>query len=68
MTDNNTEDFAELERKMEECARSEGSTILVCPECGSAGITYFMGMKTGVQYQCKDCGYVGAFILELDRD
>ena len=66
MTD--SEDFDELEKVIEEASNKHNPTILVCPHCGSTNVTYYMGMKTGVQYQCKDCDYVGAFIVEKDKD
>jgi predicted RNA-binding Zn-ribbon protein involved in translation (DUF1610 family) len=66
MTD--SEDFNELEKAIEEASKKRNQTILVCPQCGSTSVTYYMGMKTGVQYQCKDCDYVGAFIIEKDKD
>jgi predicted RNA-binding Zn-ribbon protein involved in translation (DUF1610 family) len=63
-----SEDFDELEKAIEEASKETNPTILVCPQCGSTNVTYYMGMKTGVQYQCKDCDYVGAFIIEKDKD
>ena len=62
------EDFNELERKIEEEAGKRTDSVLVCPQCNSTDVTYYMGLKTGVQYQCKECGYVGAFIIERDKE
>ncbi|MDF1556764.1 MAG: hypothetical protein P1P80_01075 [ANME-2 cluster archaeon] len=62
-----SDDFIELEKTMEAQSHSRASTILTCPVCGSTNITYYMGLKTGVQYQCKDCDYVGTFIIEQDK-
>lgn len=64
----NPEDFNELENMMEEESHRKTRTVLVCPQCDSTHVTYFMGMKTGVQYQCKECGYVGSFIIEREMD
>ncbi len=61
-------DFNELDRKIEEEARKRTDSVLVCPQCNSTNVTYYMGLKTGVQYQCKECGYVGAFIIERDKE
>ena len=62
------DDFIELEKKMEEVSHNRASTVLICPDCGSTNVTYYMGLKTGVQYQCKDCDYVGTFIIEQDKE
>lgn len=62
------DDFNELEKAIKEASSSNKRTVLVCPQCGSKNVTYYMGMKTGVQYQCKNCDYVGAFIIGKDRE
>lgn len=62
------ENFNELDREIELEARRKIDPVLVCPQCNSVNITYYMGLKTGVQYQCKECGYIGAFIIEKDRE
>ncbi len=41
-------------------------TILVCPVCKSTEITLDTGGITG-KYMCKNCGYVGSFVLELSE-
>ncbi len=38
--------------------------LLVCPECGSTEIELDTGGYTG-KYYCKNCGYVGSYILEM---
>ncbi|HIH87528.1 MAG TPA: hypothetical protein HA304_06450 [Methanosarcinales archaeon] len=62
------EDFNELERIIKEEAGKRTDSVLICPQCNSTDVTYYMGLKTGVQYQCKECGYVGAFIIERDKE
>lgn len=37
----------------------------ICPKCKSSNITLDMGGYSG-KYICKDCGYVGALVLEKD--
>ena len=37
---------------------------LVCPVCKSTEIELDAGGYTG-KYYCKNCGYVGSFILEM---
>jgi predicted RNA-binding Zn-ribbon protein involved in translation (DUF1610 family) len=44
--------------------RALSKTVLICPQCGSRNVTYWLGLKAGCQYQCKDCGYIGAFVIE----
>jgi predicted RNA-binding Zn-ribbon protein involved in translation (DUF1610 family) len=61
---NEPEDFDELERKIQEYNLERTGNILICPQCGSNNVTYYMGLKLGVQYQCKDCNYIGSFIIE----
>jgi len=39
---------------------------LICPECGSNEIMLNAGGRTG-KYECKKCGYFGAFIIEKDK-
>ncbi len=61
------EDIDAVEKEMlEDLKRTHGRRILVCPVCGSIEITYYMGLKTGYQYQCKSCNYVGALVLEME--
>jgi transposase-like protein len=40
--------------------------VLTCPHCGSAGLYYEAGLVTGYKYHCKDCDYVGAFVIEKE--
>jgi predicted RNA-binding Zn-ribbon protein involved in translation (DUF1610 family) len=43
-------------------------TVLTCPQCGSADLYYEAGLITGYKYHCKNCGYIGAFVIEKDLD
>jgi len=36
-----------------------------CPVCKKINIMLDLGGQTG-KYRCKDCGYVGALIIEED--
>ncbi|MFC1648465.1 hypothetical protein ACFL1B_03315 [Nanoarchaeota archaeon] len=36
---------------------------MICPQCTSNNITAYMGGQFG-KWQCKDCNYIGALILE----
>ncbi len=61
------DDIEAIEKEMlEELKRPHGRKILVCPVCGSNEVTYYMGLKTGYQYQCKRCNYMGALVLEKE--
>ena len=44
------------------------SSVLVCPQCGSADLYYEAALITGYKYHCKKCGYIGAFVIEKDID
>ena len=37
----------------------------ICPKCKSSDIIFNAGGQTG-KYECKNCGYVGAFIIEQE--
>jgi len=43
-------------------------TTKVCPVCGSSELYYELGAKLGFVYHCKNCGYVGSFIIEANED
>ncbi|MDO8727868.1 MAG: hypothetical protein Q7J35_17590 [Candidatus Methanoperedens sp.] len=63
------DDFDALEKEMLENKKvPRGKRILVCPICGSTEISYYLGLKTGYQYQCKHCNYVGALVLEMEPE
>ena len=39
----------------------------ICPNCESTNITLYMGGQFGT-YECKDCNYIGAFVIEKDEE
>ncbi len=41
-------------------------TVLTCPHCGGPNLYYEAGLVTGYKYHCKDCDYIGAFVIEKD--
>ncbi|MBO8178866.1 MAG: TFIIB-type zinc ribbon-containing protein [Archaeoglobus sp.] len=40
--------------------------ILICPVCKSKDVELDAGGYTG-KYYCKNCGYVGSFVLEMTK-
>ncbi len=42
--------------------------MLCCPSCGSTAVYRIAGGYVGELYRCKDCGYIGALILECDDE
>lgn len=40
--------------------------ILTCPECGSRNLFYEAAMMMGQMYHCRDCDYIGAFVVERE--
>jgi transposase-like protein len=42
--------------------------IEVCPVCSSSKLYYEVGGYMGKVYHCKDCGYIGAFIVEANEE
>jgi predicted RNA-binding Zn-ribbon protein involved in translation (DUF1610 family) len=47
-------------------AHIELFTMLYCPKCKSQEIFAVAGGYVGQVYLCKDCGYRGSFVLEID--
>ena len=42
--------------------------MFYCPVCKSQEIYAVAGGYVGQVYLCKDCGYRGSFVLEIDGD
>jgi C4-type Zn-finger protein len=42
--------------------------MLRCPSCGSCEIYPVAGGYLGSVYLCKECGYRGSLVLEVDED
>lgn len=43
-------------------------TVKICPNCKSDNIVLYMGGILGVQYECKNCGYIGPLVIEKELD
>ena len=46
-------------------------TQIYCPRCASPKITLSSSLAvwlTPKQYYCKECGYLGIIVLELEKD
>ncbi len=43
-------------------------TMFFCPACKSQEIYAVAGGYIGQVYLCKDCGYRGSFVLEIDDE
>jgi transposase-like protein len=41
-------------------------SMFYCPKCKSQEIYAVAGGYVGQVYLCKDCGYRGSFVLEID--
>lgn len=50
--------------KMDKRKPKEVVTALVCPHCRGTNLEWEGGYITGQKYHCKDCHYIGAFVLE----
>lgn len=44
------------------------TSVLTCPQCGSADLYYETALITGYKYHCKKCDYIGAFVIEKDLE
>ncbi|VVB94301.1 Uncharacterised protein [uncultured archaeon] len=65
MSIENDDDIDKIEELIkEEEKESKPVSVLMCPVCNSSNVVYYMGGELGYQYRCKDCGYIGAIILE----
>jgi DNA-directed RNA polymerase subunit M/transcription elongation factor TFIIS len=65
MSEENEEDFDKLEEIiLEEEKKSHPKKVLICPECNSNEVMYYLGGNIGYLYECKKCGYIGAFVIE----
>jgi rubredoxin len=53
---------------MKDNSNSEMESSLHCPLCGSTSVTYKTGGYGGMIYRCKECGYMGAFVVEVDDE
>mgnify|MGYP000927217558 FL=1 len=52
----------------EEIVLDKEKFIEVCPVCGNADLYYEAGGYGGAVYHCKECGYVGAFVIEANEE
>jgi len=53
-------------KKSSEVELEEVVTTLLCPDCGSRELYYESGLISGYKYHCKDCDYIGSFVIEKD--
>lgn len=58
--ENEDMDFLDIQDDDEE-------TMQVCPVCGSIDLYYEAGGVEGL-YHCKNCGYIGSFIVEANEE
>jgi len=51
-------------------AKRGGKYDLRCPICGSKKITkmHYMDWLIPSQYLCKECGYVGSYLISFDTE
>lgn len=52
--------------KREKKKKKQIRKMLICPQCGGNELYYETGLITGYKYHCKNCDYIGAFIIEMD--
>jgi predicted RNA-binding Zn-ribbon protein involved in translation (DUF1610 family) len=58
--------FQKLDQKQAKETQEKKVTTFLCPECGSRELYYEAGLISGYKYHCKDCDYIGTFIIEKD--
>ncbi len=65
MSEENEDNIDKLEEMiLEEEKKDHSKKVLICPECDSTDVTYFLGGNIGYLYECKKCEYVGALVIE----
>lgn len=37
---------------------------VTCPDCGSSDLIYEAGLITGYKYRCKNCNYMGVYVIK----
>lgn len=42
--------------------------VLICPQCGKATLYLETGGVMGDIYRCKNCTYIGNFVIESDDE
>lgn len=42
--------------------------VLICPQCGKSGLYLETGGVMGDIYHCKNCTYIGNFVIEGEED
>jgi tRNA(Ile2) C34 agmatinyltransferase TiaS len=42
--------------------------VLICPQCGKAALYLETGGVMGDIYRCKNCTYIGNFVIESDDE
>lgn len=42
--------------------------VLICPQCGKTGLYLETGGVMGDIYRCKNCTYIGNFVIEGEED
>ncbi|WP_370573712.1 transposase [Methanomethylovorans sp.] len=60
------EEEAEMEEFIEDIQPDE-ELIEVCPICGSTELYFEAGGVEGL-YHCKHCGYIGAFVIDANKE
>ncbi len=62
--------FEGLKALFKNARRGPLKGVLVCPRCGSKNVKRLHGFGWLVpqQYYCKDCGYVGYFLVAVEED
>jgi len=46
--------------------KPDAGKVLVCPHCLSRDL-HFTGDLLGARYECRECGYAGALVLEVEE-
>ncbi|MFB3889717.1 MAG: hypothetical protein ACE14S_09520 [Candidatus Bathyarchaeia archaeon] len=58
-------------RNVFKTVKHRGPTKIYCPRCASPNISLHSSLDfwlTPQLYLCKDCGYLGAVVMELEKE
>ena len=58
----------DMSEEMDKKDEKKERMVEVCPVCGSSELYYETGGAIGKVYHCKDCGYIGALVVEADEE
>ena len=61
------EEVKEIRKNLDKVPGSRGRMVVQqCPQCGSDDLYFESGFITGYVYHCRNCDYVGSFVIKKE--